>query len=348
MAAGSARLDVVTTPDRACAPGAAARVVERVRSVADPRAAVDAYGSSVYAPGHADDVDVLVCDDDPARLAVALGFEQLPTLPPRLHGVIEGVRVDVTVVNGDGEVAERMRSGPRDAAMLAAQLRDHGRDEVFQAAWPHVRRFVQARALGRNGLGWFGSFGWALLAAVPLVLDDELRELPVGAAVPAWLRWLSRQALGARIGFDGIRQGEPEPFHLAAPAPPPRDVARLSRHAATALFAEARSAAGAIGDAASDAEAIDRIVDLADEPPSGTTLVVEGNDDRTRGRYEGIARGLLRELEALGAIRSWGRFDLEDDGSWQHRITVPAHRARAARELVTRWLSLNNLDASLA
>jgi hypothetical protein len=323
-------------------------VIERVRAVADPRAGVDAYGSSVYAPAHADDVDVLVSDDDPARLAAALGLEQLPTLPPRLHGVLEGVRVDVTVVNGDGELAERMRSGPRDAAMLASQLRDHGRDDVFQAAWPHVRRFVQTRALGRNGLGWFGSFGWALLVAVPLVHDRELREAPIGAALPAWLRWLSRQSLGARIGFDAIRQGESEPFYLAAPAPPPRDVARLTRRAATVLFAEARAAAVAIRDAASDAEAIGRIADLAEDPPSGTTLVVEGDDDQVRGRYDGTARGLLRELEPLGAIRSWGRFDAAADGSWQHRITVPTQRTRQARELVTRWLSLNNLDASLA
>ncbi|HEY6176762.1 MAG TPA: hypothetical protein VIX73_20035 [Kofleriaceae bacterium] len=327
--------------------GAAARVVERVRLVADPRAAVEAYGSSVYAPAHADDVDVLVSDDDPARLALALGLEQLPTLPPRLHGVLDGVRVDVTVVTGDGELTQRMRSGPRDAAMLASQLRDHGRDDVFQAAWPHVRRFVQARALGRNGLGWFGSFGWALLLAVPLVRGDR-GEVPVGGARPVWLRWLSRLSLGARIGFDAIRQGESEPLYLAAPAPPPRDVARLTRRAATVLFAEARSAARSIGDATSDAEAIDRIVDLAEDPPIGTTLVVEGNDDGTRGRYDGLARGVLRELEALGAIRSWGRFDLATDGSWQHRITVPAHRAQAARDLVTRWLSLNNLDASLA
>jgi hypothetical protein len=65
----------------------------------------------------------------------------------------------------DDDLGRRMRSGPRDAAMLAAQLRDHGRDDVFQAAWPHVRRFVQTRALGRNGLGWVGSFGRALLLA---------------------------------------------------------------------------------------------------------------------------------------------------------------------------------------
>jgi hypothetical protein len=75
--------------------------------------------------------------------------------------------------------------------------------------------------------------------------------------------------------------------------------------------------------------------------------VIGGDDDHTRGRYDGVARGLLRELEGLGAIRSWGRFDVAGDGSWQHRITVPAHRAQPARELVTSWLALNSIDASL-
>src|SRR4029078_12957162 len=106
----------------------------------------------------------------------------------RLHGVLEGARVDVTVVTGDTELAQRMRSGPRDAAMLAARRPHSARDNVFQAAWPPVRRFVQSRALGRNGLGWFGSFGWALLLAVPLVRDRELREVAVGGAGSGWRR----------------------------------------------------------------------------------------------------------------------------------------------------------------
>jgi hypothetical protein len=337
----------MTGPERDRLSDAAARVVQRVRAVADPRAAVEAFGSSVYAPGHADDVDVLVSDDDAARLAAQLGLALLPTLPPRLHGVLEGARVDVTVVTGDTEVAQRMRSGPRDAAMLAARLSESGRDDVFQAAWPHVRRFVRNRALGRNGLGWFGSFGWALLLAVPLVHDRELREVAPGAALPAWLRWLSRLSTGARIGFDAIRQGDPDPLYVAAPAPPPRDVARLTKRAAAVFYAEARAAARAIGDATSDADAIDRIADIADDPPTGATLVISGNDDHARGRYDGTARGLLRDLEALGAIRSWGRFDLADDGSWQHRITVPANRTQRARDLVTSWLALNSIDASV-
>ncbi len=325
----------------------AARVLARVRAVADPRAVVEPYGSSVYAPAHAGDVDVLVSDDDPARLAAALGLTLIPTLPPRMHGTLEGVSVDVTVVTGDDDLARRMRAGPRDAALLVAHLRDHGRDEVFQAAWPHVRRFVRARALGHNGLGWFGSFGWALLLAVPLVTDPELRAAPPRAAMPAWLRWLSRLALGTRIGLDGVRMGDPEPFYLAAPAPPSRDVARLTKRAAGALFAEARGAVRAIGDAATDAEAVDRITDLADDPPAGTTLIIAGDDDHTRGRYDGTARGLIRELEALGAIRSWGRFDLTGDGGWQHRISVPAHRKQTARELAENWLALTMIDASV-
>ncbi|MDQ3296137.1 MAG: hypothetical protein M3619_06115 [Myxococcota bacterium] len=326
---------------------AAARVLARVRAVADSRAIVEAYGSSVYAPAHAGDVDVLVSNDDPARLAAALGLTAIPTTPPRMHGTLEGVSVDVTVVSGDGDLAKRMRAGPRDAALLAAQLRDHGRDEVFQAAWPHVRRFVRTRALGHNGLGWFGSFGWALLLAMPLVTDPALRAVPVGAALPEWLRWLSQLALGARVSFDGTSGGDPEPLHIVAPAPPARDVARLSRRAALALFAEARLAVRAIGDAATDEAAIERIVDLADDPPAGTTLIIAGNDDHTRGRYDGIARGLLRELENLGAIRSWGRFDVTGDGGWEHRITVPTHKTQSAREVVENWLALNRLDAAL-
>jgi hypothetical protein len=328
-------------------PCAAARVLQRVRAVADPRATVEAFGSSIYAPTHADDVDVLVCDDDPARLALELGLALLPTLPPRLHGMLEGTRVDVTVVTGDTDLARRMRAGPRDAAMLTAQLQDHGRDDVFQAAWPHVRRFVRTRALGHNGLGWFGSFGWALLLAVPLVHDRELREVPPGAALPTWLRWLSRLSIGTRIGFDAIRHGDSEPLYIVAPTPPLRDVARLTKRAAAVLYAEARSAVSALGDATNDASAIDRIPDIANDPPPGTTLVIAGNDDHTRGRYDGAARGLLHDLEAVGAIRSWGRFDRTPDGGWQHRISVPAHRTQRARELVTSWLALSSIDASL-
>src|SRR5689334_13662691 len=95
-------------PDAASTP--AARVLARVRAAAARGAVVEAYGSSVYAPAHAGDVDVLVSDDDAARLAAALGLTPIPTVPPRMHGTLEGVSVDVTVVTGDDEVARRARA----------------------------------------------------------------------------------------------------------------------------------------------------------------------------------------------------------------------------------------------
>ncbi len=319
-------------------------VLARVRAAADPAAVVAVYGSSVYAPAEAGDVDVLVDGDDAARLAAALGMLVIPTVPPRLVGTLDGRKVDVTVVNGDDEVARRARAAPRDAAALVERLR--GREDAFHAAWPHVRAFVRRRALGQKGLGWFGSFGWAILLAAPLVGDRELSAAMAGAVVPAWLRWLARLPQGARVSLEGVRGGE-ESLYIEAPSPPARDVARLSKRAATVLAAEANAAVRAIRDAATNADALARIEDLADEPPSGTTLVIAGDDEHTRGRYDGVARGLLRELEALGAIRSWGRFDLTGDGGWQHRITVPANRTQAARELVDNWLALTRIDAAL-
>lgn len=326
---------------------ALARVLARVRAAANPHATVEAYGSSVYAPAHASDVDVLVSNDDPARLAAALGMTAIPTVPPRMHGTLEGVEVDVTVVTGDDELARRMRAGPRDAEALVAHLRDHGRHDAFQAAWPHVRRFVRARGLGHNGLGWFGSIGWAVLLAAPLATDRELQAAPVGAVIPAWLRWLARLPTGARVSLDGGGAADPAPLYIAAPAPPTRDIARLSKGAAAVLVAEARAAVRAIGDAITDEGASARFVDLADAPPAGTTLIVSGADDHTRGRYDGTARGLLRELEALGATRSWGRFDDTDDGGWQHRITVSAHRAQTARARLADGLALAMIDAEV-
>lgn len=323
-------------------------ILAAVRAAADSRAIVELYGSSVYAPAHASDVDVLVSHDDATRLAATLGLTPIPTLPPRMHGTIDDISVDITVVNGDDDLAARMRAGPRDARALAAQLHDHGCDDTFQATWPHVRHFVRTRALGHNGLGWFGSFGWALLLAIPLVRNPELRNATSGTVVPAWIRWLSQLTIGTRIGFDGTHAGDPEPVFLVAPAPPVRDVARLSKRAMTWLLAEARAALAAIGDATDDATAMRRIRDLADDPPPGTTLVIAGTDEHTRGRYDGNARGLLRELETLGAVRSWGRFDDDGAGGWEHRITVPRPRTPAARELVERWLEQARIDASLS
>src|SRR5882672_3720860 len=40
----------MTEPERDLPSGAATRVLQRVRAAADPRAAVEAFGSSIYAP----------------------------------------------------------------------------------------------------------------------------------------------------------------------------------------------------------------------------------------------------------------------------------------------------------
>jgi hypothetical protein len=293
---------------------------------------VDLYGSAVYAPEHAADIDVLVSHKDARRLAAELDFELIPTIPPRVRGKLSGVSVDVRVVNGTSDEARRMRLGPRDAALLAAQ-----RTPAFDAAWPHVLRFVRTRALGTNGLGYFGSFGWALLLAIPFV--GELRGTAPAAALPAWFRWLASIPLGSRVGFDGIRRSDGEPLYIAAPAPPVRDVGRLTRRAAQHVLDEARAATS---NATTNEEAIGRVVDIARDPPPGTTLVISGDDEASRGRYEGVARGLVRELEALGPTRSWGRFDETADG-WQHCITVL--RAEPARALVEFRLAASNIDA---
>ena len=94
--------------------------------------------------------------------------------------------------------------------------------------------------------------------------------------------------------------------------------------------------------ATTNEDAIRRLVDIARDPPAGTTIAITGNDEASRGRYEGMARGLVRELEELSPTRSWGRFDVTADG-WQHCITV--QRAEAAIALVEHRLAVANIDA---
>jgi hypothetical protein len=180
-----------------------------------------------------------------------------------------------------------------------------------------------------------------LLLAIPLVTD--LQDAQVGTALADWLRWLERLKLGARLGLDGISDGEDSLF-LVAPAPPTRDVARISRRHAQALIGEAKIAVAAIGDAKADADAVARIPDIATDRHTGSILIIAGNEEHSRGRYDGNARGLLRELERLGPTRSWGRFDIQDDG-WEHRIMVPTPRIKQAREVARDWLALTNIDA---
>ncbi|HEY4059413.1 MAG TPA: hypothetical protein VGM39_22500 [Kofleriaceae bacterium] len=294
----------------------------------------------MYAPMHASDVDVLISHDDPVRLANTLGLELLPTTPPRLYGELDGTPVDITVVNGDDLDARKRRAGPRDAALLVEHVRH--RQTVFQQTWPLVKKFVHQRALGHNGLGWFGSFGWAILLAVPLVA--KLREVPAGSVFPAWLRWLAELPPNVRITFAGVRTGAMEPVFIEAPAPPVRDVARFTPRGGAHFFLEAKQAALLIGDAQTDADAIARIIDIADAPPPGETLVITFDNAEARGRYDGTARRVLRDLEALGPTRSWGRFDVSGRG-WQHRITVATNKAAAARDLVEHYLAISSIDA---
>jgi hypothetical protein len=274
-----------------------------------------------------------VSHKDATRLAADLSFELIPTNPPRLRGVLYGVDVDVRIVNGTSDDARRMRLGPRDAALLAAR-----RTPAFDAAWPFVLRFVQLRALGTNGLGYFGSFGWALLLAIPLV--GELREIAPDEVLPAWCRWLARIPIGTRLSFDSVRPSDGEPLFIEAPSPPARDVARLSRRAARHILEEARMASNL---ATTNEDAIRRLVDIARDPPPGTTLAITGDNEASRGRYEGMARTLLRDLEQLGPTRSWGRFDVTAHG-WQHCITVQ-RAVDEAIALVEHRLAVSNIDA---
>ncbi len=287
-------------------------IVARVRALL-PGATVTPFGSAVYAPEHAADLDLLVDGD-----ASALGFRTVGS--GRLRGTIDGTVVDVALATD-----ERVAAGVTDARALRDHLLAHGRRDAFLAAWPEVRRLVHARGLGHNGLGYFGSFGWAMLLAIPLVHDAELCGVAPARAFEAWLRWLTTLRPHARLGFDAIRDDDPAQLYLAAPTPPSRNIARhLTPGTAATLFAELRRPS---------------LVDLADAPPAGDTLVIAGTDEAQRGRYDGSARGLIVELEAaVGPVRVWGRFD----GGWAHRITVPD--AASARPIIEAWLARTFAD----
>lgn len=312
--------------------------------------AIHAFGSAIYAPEHAGDLDLVMRTGAcPARelaelLADAHGLA-IHGPPWRLRGSLAGRRLDMVVLAGDEPDAERWLAGPRDAELLREHLRDHGRDGAFRAAWPHVRAFSRARALDRNGLGYFGGFGWALLLAIPLCHDARVCAAPAGRVLAPWLRWLGALRPGARLGLDELRAGDPEPLYLAAPAPPSRNVARfMTAGTAATLFAELRRAARLLGDTSdlADADARSRVAaELALDPPPGATLVVRGTGDLARGRYEGLARRLIGELEAAHApLRVWGRFEATTTttAAWEHRITVPAARAEAALALAAAFL----------
>jgi hypothetical protein len=252
-----------------------------------------------------------------------------------LRGRVDGLAVDV-VVSDD----PRILAGADDAVRLRDHLRAHGRHEAFAAAWPTVRHFVRARGLGHNGLGYFSSLGWAVLLAVPLVHDEALCAVAPADAFDAWLGWLATLRPHAHVALDPERGDArvPAQLYVGAPAPPARNIARhLTPGTARTLFGELRRPT---------------LADLLDTPPTGTTLAVRGDTRAARGRYEGLALSLIRDLELrVGHVRVWGRFDGApvDAGSeaWSQRLTVPTTAANDARAIVAAWLIAHCLDATV-
>jgi endonuclease/exonuclease/phosphatase family metal-dependent hydrolase len=262
-------------------PAGVARIVAVVRA-AVPGAAVVPFGSAVYAPACALDVDLLVASSaDAARIATRFGLRAAGT--DRWRGTIDGTPVDI--------LATTHRDGADDARALRDHLIHHGRYDAFVAALPRVRAYAHARGLLHNGLGYFGMFGWAQLLADPLAHDRELCAVPAERAFDAWFAHLPRLAT--------------EPF--AIPSPSGRDIARHLTPATTrTLLAELRAPS---------------LVDLADAPPPGTTLVETFADDAARGAYTARVHDRIAALEAAGAEpRVWGRFD--GPAGLEHRITV--------------------------
>ncbi|HLL23688.1 MAG TPA: hypothetical protein VK427_16230, partial [Kofleriaceae bacterium] len=299
---------------------------------------VSPYGSILYAPAFAADIDVLVETD----LPVADFARELATIVDiaaagsdvHLRGTLDGHTVEVAV-SSRAAPDERVLAGPRDGAALLQHLRDHGRHAAFLALWPELRRFIAARGLAGNGLGYIGSFGWALLLAIPLCHDTHLCRDPVSIR-----DWFAHAAVllepGAHVSFTAGAVPDTAPIWLAAPTPPSRNVARgITAGTLAVLREELRHAARST-----------TLDDLAIAPPRGTTLYATGPAE-TRGIYEGKFRALLDTLEStLGpVVRPWGRFE-RSDTAWQHGITVPDAAAGTARSLVEHHL--RTLDARLS
>jgi poly(A) polymerase len=274
------------------------------------------FGSTVYAPAHARDLDLHVRTSEPARVSAALA-EHLGLVPigARLRGTLAGTRVDLDLGADD--------TGPRDAEKLVGHLRAHGRHDAFLATWPHVLRFVEARAIGANGLGWFGSFGWATLLAEAVCHDAALCELAPSQLFAPWLRWLAAHDVAAQLG--PIGRG-------------------LTAGTMRLLRDELQHAARLARDATDDPDAIAR---AATPLPIAGALAISGLDDTSRGPYEGRFRGLLLTLEgAVGLVRPWGWF-ARDGERWTHFVRVAEGRTAQAIALVEKWLANERLAATV-
>ncbi|HEU0031919.1 MAG TPA: RNA repair domain-containing protein [Kofleriaceae bacterium] len=307
-----------------------ARIATTLAAAGVHDARIEPFGSSVYAPGHARDVDIAIQTSEVERASAALATGvALRRAGRSLRGRIDGTPVDVIVTPDDDP-------GPADARRLVEHLRDHGRHAAFLAAWPYVQRFARARGLVGNGLGYPPSLGWAILLAVPLCHDERACAAAGAAVIPAWLDWLGTLVDGSCVALDLTTCGRAT-LWIAAPASPPRNVARaLTAGTARVVLAEFRRAARLATDPERAA------IDLLDEPPPGTTLVVTGSE-AARGPYEGAFRELLRALEAVTTVRPWGRFDTASE-RWQHRITVDD--VTTASQITEAWLAQRGLDAT--
>ena len=201
---------------------AAARVLARVRAVAAPGAVVEAYGSSVYAPAHASDVDVLVSEDDPARLAAALGLTPIPTTPPRMHGTLEGVAVGAQ--HGfDGALPGRVGDFD-DFGQRAVADAGFGQAGAEAADFRVARRAAMVAGGAKQGGFFFeGGDGLALLALQveqagvgPGVggfkVDGAVAGLAgqagaQGGAFGEQLVGVAHRVVGGEVGFFGVEFG---------------------------------------------------------------------------------------------------------------------------------------------
>jgi endonuclease/exonuclease/phosphatase family metal-dependent hydrolase/2'-5' RNA ligase/uncharacterized protein (UPF0248 family) len=312
-------------------------VIEKLRAAAelvDPTAAVSPFGSVIYAPSLARDIDVVVEIDQPVDAfagELASILEVAPTgSPAHLRGRLDDTTVELAI-SCRAVPDEQLLAGPRDGAALLQHLRDHGCHDAFLTALPEVRRFAHARALVGNGLGYLGSFGWSMLLAIPLCHDCSIS--PWHDVFAEWLAWLAKLSPNTRLGFDAPPSPDPAPLWIAAPAPPARTAARgLTPGTFAVLRDEVRRARSGF-------------VDIDDDPPPGHHLVVTGTP-ANRGAYEGRFRAMLGALEAaLGpVVRPYGRID----AGWRHHVVVPLDAASQAREILAGELATLDPPPQLA
>lgn len=205
-------------------------VLEAMRRVA-PAATLTVFGSMIYAPECASDLDVAVASEsDAARIASKLGFRAAGA--NHWRGELGGTHIDLLV--GGPETAD-------DARRLREHLEHHGRVDAFVAALPRVQAYAHARGLFGDALGYLGTYGWALALADALAHDEELCAVSPDAAFDAWFAALPRIAVRLEetvrdIGRFTTATRRTFAAELRAPShrdlagdPPPGDILELDR-----------------------------------------------------------------------------------------------------------------------